>query len=66
MGKLAGLKGFEQARNIYLEPNGFMLKGILTNTMKIQRHEAKLVYAEEIKSLYDEGMLPTDKEKKND
>ena len=43
-----------------------MLKGILTNTMKIQRHEAKLTYVEEIKSLYDEGMLPTDKEKKKE
>lgn len=37
------------------------MKGILTNTMKIQRHQAKLTYAEEIKGMYEEGMLPADK-----
>lgn len=64
--KVEGLKSFEQAKNIYIEPAGFMMKGILTNTMKIQRHEAKLVYSDEIKSMYDEGMLPSDKEKKKE
>jgi long-chain acyl-CoA synthetase len=38
IGKKSGLQGFEQAKNIFLDPNGFMIKGILTNTMKIQRH----------------------------
>lgn len=51
--KAEGLKSFEQAKNIHMEPAGFMMKGILTNTMKIQRHEAKLVYADEIKAMYD-------------
>lgn len=59
--KTEGLKSFEQAKNIFLEPVGFMMRGILTNTMKIQRHEAKLSFADEIKSMYSEGMLPTDK-----
>lgn len=45
IGKKGGLQGFEQAKNIVLDPNGFMLKGILTNTMKIQRHEGRKVYA---------------------
>jgi long-chain acyl-CoA synthetase len=51
--KEVGLKGFEMARNIYLEPVGFLARGILTNTMKLQRHEAKLSYADEIKGMYD-------------
>jgi len=48
------LKGFEQAKNIYLEPSPFMNKGILTNTMKIQRHEAKKLYKDVITKLYQE------------
>lgn len=38
IGKEAGLQSFEQAKNIYLETEPFLTKGILTNTMKIQRH----------------------------
>jgi long-chain acyl-CoA synthetase len=53
-GKEGGLKGFEQARNIYLESEPFMAKGILTNTMKIQRHEAKIYFKDVIKKLYQE------------
>ncbi len=40
------------ARNIYLEHEPFMSKGILTNTMKIQRHEAKKKYREVIANMY--------------
>ena len=61
VGKKGGLKGFEQARTIYLQPVGFQSKQILTNTMKIQRHEAKLVYKTVIQDLYKEGMLAGDK-----
>lgn len=43
-GKKGGLKSFEMAKNIYIEPAGFQSKEILTNTMKVQRHEAKKVY----------------------
>lgn len=57
IGKQAGLKGFEQVKNIYLEPSPFLSKGILTNTMKIQRHLAKTVYKKEIEGLYKEGIL---------
>lgn len=39
--KESGLKSFEEAKNIYLEPLPFLEKGILTNTMKIQRFNAK-------------------------
>lgn len=43
-GKKSGLNTFEQAKNIYLESSPFMEKKILTNTMKLQRYEAKTVY----------------------
>ncbi len=38
-----------------------MTKGILTNTMKIQRHLAKTAYKSVITDLYKEGMLKVDK-----
>lgn len=59
VGKEGGLQGFEQVKNIYLETQPFMVRGILTNTMKIQRHEAKNYYRPQIDALYKEGMLKT-------
>ena len=64
LGNQKGLKSFEQAKNIYLEPKSFQEKEIVTNTMKLQRHEAKLAFMEELKGMYSEGMLPMDKKKK--
>lgn len=58
-GRKEGLHGFELAKNIYLEPKGFLAKGILTNTMKLIRFEARNVYKEQISALYQEGELPT-------
>jgi len=52
IGKQAGLQGFEQAKNIHLDTQPFINRGILTNTMKIQRHEAKKVYRNEIAAMY--------------
>jgi long-chain acyl-CoA synthetase len=52
IGKEAGLQGFEQAKNVYIEPQPFMNKGILTSTMKIVRHEAKKAYKDVITQLY--------------
>lgn len=57
IGKEAGLQSFEQAKNIYLELEPFLSRGILTNTMKIQRHEAKKYYRAQIDQLYKEGIL---------
>lgn len=45
LGKKAGLQSFEQAKNVFLESVPFMSKGILTNTMKVQRHEGRKVYS---------------------
>lgn len=36
--KAQGIKSFEEAKNVYVEPVTFQSKGIVTNTMKIQRH----------------------------
>ena len=44
LGKKSGLNTFEQAKNIYLESVSFADKKILTNTMKLQRFEAKTTY----------------------
>ena len=57
-GKKSGLNTLEQSKNIYLESSPFMEKKILTNTMKLQRHEAKTVYKDVIDQLYKEGELP--------
>lgn len=64
--KKKGLKSFEMAKNIYLETTSFQEKDIVTNTMKVQRHEAKLAYKSELKGLYDEGMLSADGQKKTE
>lgn len=55
VGRQAGLNGFELAKNIYLEPRGFLSLNILTNTMKLIRFEARKVYKDVIKKMYEEG-----------
>lgn len=57
-GRKEKLNGFQLAKNIWLEPKGFQSRNILTNTMKLIRYEARNVYAEQIKKLYEEGELP--------
>jgi len=64
IGKDAGLQSFEQAKNIFLENEPFINRGIVTNTMKVQRHEAKKFYRAVIDAMYKEGMLKTDKKEK--
>ena len=61
MGKESGLQSFEQAKNVYVEETSFQMRGIVTNTMKIQRHEAKKAYKEEVDKMYKEGMLKIEK-----
>lgn len=58
IGKREGLNSLEMAKNIYLETQPFIDKNILTNTMKLQRFEAKTVYKSVIERLYNEGELP--------
>ncbi|CAD8190864.1 unnamed protein product [Paramecium pentaurelia] len=48
------LNGYEQVKNIYLESKPFQQVGILTDTLKMQRHVAKKHYQAIIQQLYDE------------
>lgn len=57
VGKKEGLNGFELAKNIHLEPKGFLARNILTNTMKLIRFEARQVFKTEIKKMYEEGEI---------
>lgn len=52
-----GLESVEQPKNVYLEPLSFQEKGILTNTLKLQRHIAKKLYTGQINAMYREGMF---------
>lgn len=61
LGKESGLQSFEQAKNVYIEEASFQMRGIVTNTMKVQRHEAKKYYMEEVHKMYKEGMLKIEK-----
>jgi long-chain acyl-CoA synthetase len=60
--KKSGLMSFEQAKNIFVEVKPFALQGIVSSTMKLQRHEAKKFYKKEIDEMYREGMLGGKKE----
>jgi len=55
--KKEGLQSFEQPKNVYIETEPFLSRGIVTNTMKVQRHEAKKFYKKQIDEMYKEGML---------
>jgi long-chain acyl-CoA synthetase len=43
-GKHDGLFGFELAKTLMLWPESFQVIGIVTSTMKLQRHQAKKVF----------------------
>ena len=53
-GKNDGLAGFEQAKKIRLWHEPFHVVGIVTSTMKLQRHIAKDKFKHEIEQLYQE------------
>jgi long-subunit acyl-CoA synthetase (AMP-forming) len=54
-GRSQGLFGFEVAKNIYFVLDGFAGKGILTNTMKLIRYEARTYFKTQIDEMYAEG-----------
>ncbi|VDD83470.1 unnamed protein product [Mesocestoides corti] len=57
IGKEAGLKGFEQAKSIYLTPNEFTVEsGLLTPTHKKLRAAFRRFFKDEINRLYKEEM----------
>lgn len=53
-GKLEKLTGFEYVRRLHLISESFALKELITSTFKLKRHEAKILYLNELKALYAE------------
>ncbi|KAI0221628.1 Long-chain-fatty-acid--CoA ligase 6 [Lamellibrachia satsuma] len=53
VGKKAGLKSFEQVRDIYLTADPFRVhNGLLTPTHKSKRHNIQRYYAKQIEEMY--------------
>uniref|UniRef100_A0A3B5K7M3 Long-chain-fatty-acid--CoA ligase n=1 Tax=Takifugu rubripes TaxID=31033 RepID=A0A3B5K7M3_TAKRU len=53
LGKEAGLKSFEQVKDIYLHPEQFTIEnGLLTPTLKAKRAELKTLFQPQINQLY--------------
>ncbi|KAM3868309.1 long-chain-fatty-acid--CoA ligase 1 [Diretmus argenteus] len=55
VGKRAGLKSFEQVKNLHLHPETFSIaNGLLTPTLKSRRVDLRRVFQEQIRSMYSE------------
>ncbi|XP_010862365.2 long-chain-fatty-acid--CoA ligase 5 isoform X1 [Esox lucius] len=53
LGREAGLKSFEQVKDLYLHPEQFTIEnGLLTPTLKAKRAELKMLFQLQIDSLY--------------
>ncbi|KAK9530069.1 hypothetical protein VZT92_011602 [Zoarces viviparus] len=53
LGKEAGLKSFEQVKDVYLHPEQFTIEnGLLTPTLKAKRAELKTLFQPQIDTLY--------------
>ena len=52
--KAEKLMGFEMVRKLRLMNDAFALKGLVTSTFKLKRHEAKKFFEAEIKAMYSE------------
>lgn len=52
-GKIGGLKGFEQAKNIYVHDDLFSVEnGLLTPTMKAKRPELQKLFKDQLEEMY--------------
>lgn len=52
-GKEAGLKSFEQVKDIYLHPDPFSIQnGLLTPTLKSKRPQLKLYFKPQLEDMY--------------
>jgi len=57
LSKEAKLNSLEQPKKIHIEGKAFTVEsGLLTPTMKIKRHEAKLTFASQIEEMYATGL----------
>ncbi|XP_060950914.1 long-chain-fatty-acid--CoA ligase 5 isoform X2 [Limanda limanda] len=55
LGKEAGLKSFEQVKDVYLHPEQFTIEnGLLTPTLKAKRNELKILFQPQIDKLYSD------------
>ncbi|XP_069560792.1 long-chain-fatty-acid--CoA ligase 5 [Brachyistius frenatus] len=53
LGKEAGLKSFEQVKDVYIHPEQFTIEnGLLTPTLKAKRAELKVLFQHQIDKLY--------------
>jgi long-chain acyl-CoA synthetase len=55
LGSSKGLNSLEIAKKIWLVPEPFASKELLTTTMKVKRHEARKAFEKEIKEMYATG-----------
>lgn len=53
--KAEKLMGFEMVKKIKLVADAFALKGLVTSTFKLKRHEAKQFFENEIKAMYSDS-----------
>lgn len=51
--KEKGLNSLETIKGLYLTPVSFATKDLLTPSLKVKRHDARLAFAAEIKAIYD-------------
>ena len=56
-GKKNKFSSFELIKNVFLEKNSFANKDLLTTTFKMKRNEARKLYEQKIKEMYQEGVL---------
>ncbi|RVE68422.1 hypothetical protein OJAV_G00091250 [Oryzias javanicus] len=58
VGKEAGLKSFEQVKDLYLHPEMFSIaNGLLTPTLKSRRNDIRKVFQEQLSSMYSKTPL---------
>lgn len=53
LSKEKGLNSLETIKGLYLSPVSFATKDLLTPSLKVKRHDARLAFAAEIKAIYD-------------
>lgn len=58
VGKEAGLKSFEQVKDLHLHPETFSIaNGLLTPTLKSRRADIRRVFQEQISSMYSKTTI---------
>ncbi|XP_075896542.1 long-chain-fatty-acid--CoA ligase 5 [Nelusetta ayraudi] len=59
LGKEAGLKSFEQVKDIYVHPEQFSIEnGLLTPTLKAKRNQLQVLFQPQLQQLYSDMAAP--------